>query len=48
VDGATQVPGSYSITWDGRDDGGRPVAAGVYFYRLQGPGSGQTLRTVKL
>jgi hypothetical protein len=40
--GATASPGTR------RDDGGRPVAAGVYFYRLQGPGSGQTLRTVKL
>ena len=48
VDGATQFPGSYGVTWDGRDDGGRPVAAGVYFYRLQGPGGGPTLRTVKL
>ena len=48
VGGATQMPGSYSVTWDGRDDGGRPVAAGVYFYRLHGANGGQTLRTVKL
>jgi hypothetical protein len=48
VDGATLLPGSYRVSWDGRDDGGRPVAAGVYFYRLQGSGGGQTLRTVKL
>jgi hypothetical protein len=26
--------GSFARTWDGRDDGGRPVAAGVYFARL--------------
>lgn len=26
--------GTVSVTWDGRDDGGREAAAGVYFYRL--------------
>ena len=45
---ATQMPGSYSVTWDGRDDGGHQVSAGVYWYRLQGAGGGQTVRTVKL
>jgi hypothetical protein len=29
-----QLPGSYSLVWDGRNDGGRQVATGVYFYRL--------------
>ena len=48
VDGATQLPGPYAIPWDGRDDGGHPVAAGVYFYRLEGGGSASTLRTVRL
>jgi hypothetical protein len=28
------LPGGYSAIWDGRNDGGRPVATGVYFYRL--------------
>ena len=45
---ATQMPGSYSVSWDGRDDGGHQVSAGVYWYRLQGAGGGQTVRTVKL
>jgi len=27
--------GSYTITWDGRDRAGVPVASGVYFYRLK-------------
>jgi hypothetical protein len=27
--------GTHSADWDGRDDGGRAVASGVYFYRLQ-------------
>jgi hypothetical protein len=29
------APGHYAERWDGRDDGGRPVASGVYFYRLE-------------
>lgn len=28
--------GEYAIEWDGRDDAGRAVASGVYFYRLDG------------
>ena len=31
----TQPTGSYRIEWDGRDAGGQPVAAGMYFYRLR-------------
>ena len=27
--------GAHTSRWDGRDDGGRPVASGVYFYRLE-------------
>lgn len=27
--------GRNELDWDGRDEGGRPVAGGVYFYRLQ-------------
>jgi len=30
----TEVAGTYLITWDGTDDIGRPVATGVYLYRL--------------
>ncbi len=33
VDG-TQQPGKMVITWDGSDQSGRPVSAGVYLYRL--------------
>jgi len=29
-----KTAGFYTITWDGRDTQGRPVGAGVYFYRL--------------
>lgn len=33
VDG-TLAAGSYRLVWDGRDQAGRSVASGVYFYRL--------------
>ncbi len=37
VDGF-QSQGLKSIEWDGTDDDGRPMATGVYFYRMSGPG----------
>lgn len=43
-----QLAGSYVIVWDGRDDDGRAMAGGVYFYRLDAGASSQTRRTVKL
>jgi hypothetical protein len=30
----TRPSGNYTAVWDGRNDGGRTVATGVYFYRL--------------
>ena len=27
-------PGSYRVTWDGRDQTGTPVASGIYFYKI--------------
>lgn len=30
-----QAAGSYRLAWDGRDDGGRGVSSGLYFYRLE-------------
>jgi len=29
-----QLPGEYSITWDGKDDNGRQVTSGLYLYQL--------------
>ena len=34
----TLKPGPASVTWDGRDDRGRAVASGIYFYRLEAEG----------
>ena len=41
-------PGVHEITWDGRDDDGRTVASGVYFYRIDVGGSSETRRMVML
>ncbi|KPK95589.1 hypothetical protein AMJ80_04755 [bacterium SM23_31] len=29
-----QLPGEYSVSWDGMDDNGCQVASGLYFYQL--------------
>jgi hypothetical protein len=41
-------PGTYGATWDGKDDGGKVVASGVYFCRLSSGGAGATRRIVYL
>ena len=35
VAGERRDPGSYYVYWDGKDRLGKPVASGIYFYRLQ-------------
>jgi hypothetical protein len=37
VDGSRPA-GRHSVVWDGRNEAGRPVASGVYFYRLTSNG----------
>ena len=37
--------GSYNLVWDGRDDAGRDLASGMYFYRLI---AGDRVKTRKL
>ncbi len=37
-------PGPHAAVWDGRDDTGRPVPSGVYFYRVQSGSHGFTGR----
>ena len=42
---AVMQRGPHNLTWDGRDETGRPVAAGVYFCRLR---TGEATRSGKL
>ena len=41
-------PGDYLARWDGRDERGRRVPAGVYFFRLEGSGPVLTRKVVLL
>jgi hypothetical protein len=43
-----QEPGNYSVLWDGRDDVGRTVPAGVYFVRFHADDCQQVHKTVLL
>ena len=43
-----QAPGRHRVSWDARDQGGAPVAAGVYLSRLQYAGGVQTQRLLYL
>jgi Zn-dependent metalloprotease len=36
--GTRRDAGYYAAEWDGRDDGGRTMASGVYFYRIESGG----------
>jgi len=46
VNEPNQAPGLHEVLWHGRDDAGREVAAGVYFYRLDAKGFSDTRRMV--
>ena len=41
-----QTPGAYGVVWDGKNDFGRIVTPGVYFYRLQAEGKSQVKKMV--
>ena len=40
--------GSYVFRWDGRDDDGKPVPAGVYFVQVVSPGDARTVTVSKI
>ncbi len=42
----TRSPSEHTVTWDGKDDTGASVAAGVYLYKLQTKEDTQTRRMV--
>jgi hypothetical protein len=45
---AREGAGAHDVTFDGRDDAGRPMASGVYFYRLDAGSTTQTRKMVLL
>ena len=40
--------GAHRFTWDGRDEAGRGVAAGVYIYKVEADGQIEAKKTTKL
>jgi flagellar hook assembly protein FlgD len=40
----TLTAGEHVVKWDGQDDNARPVASGVYVYRLAAPGANLSRR----
>jgi hypothetical protein len=43
-----KAAGNYSATWDGKDDNGKPVSSGVYFYRLKAGNVSETRKMMLL
>jgi len=41
-------PGVYDVRWNGTDDAGRPVASGVYFYKLRSAGFADSRKLILL
>jgi hypothetical protein len=48
ISGRTEMAGPQKVAWDARDDAGRMVAPGVYFYSLQAGKVNKTQRIVLL
>jgi len=48
LDRGSREAGDHRVTWDGRDDAGRPLPAGVYFARLEANGVTQARKVVLL
>jgi hypothetical protein len=46
IGGDLLSPGRHEVSWRGRDDSGRKVAAGAYFYRIEAGGFSETKRMV--
>lgn len=48
LDNGVRGAGRYALSWPGRDDAGRVVANGIYFYRLDVGAWSQTKKMLKL
>lgn len=48
LDNSFRNPGSYSVVWDGKDNSGRMVNSGVYFYRLRAGSHSMTRKLMML
>jgi hypothetical protein len=48
VNGQSQKAGSYMVNWDGKDDTGKFVASGLYFYRLDADNQTMTKKMLML
>jgi hypothetical protein len=44
----TREAGRHSASWDGRDDAGKRVGSGIYFYQLVAPGVEESRRMILL
>jgi len=43
-----KAPGNYKVIWDGKDNSGKEVTSGIYFYRLECSGSTETRKMILL
>ncbi len=43
-----KLPGRYEVIWDGKDEKGKEVSSGIYFYRLETSGFKETKKMVLL
>lgn len=46
ITASAQTAGAHSILWDGRNDAGRRVSSGIYFYTLRASGESRTKRMI--
>lgn len=46
LESGTAEPGIHTVTWDGKDESGRDVAAGVYFYKLNAARTSETMKLI--